>query len=336
MNMNLRQRVLLITTGGTITMTKNDEGCLIPCNDLESFRSLVPELDTIAEVAILSLVNLDSANIQPDLWVSLAQTIFDRLDAYDGFVVTHGTDTLSYTAAALSFMLQELGKPVVITGSQLPLGELGSDAHCNLINSFRVAVSELADVAVVFGSFVIKGSRAKKISAFDLQAFHSVNHPPLGTIGLSIKFEGDIRTRSKRKPLICTSINPNVALIPVYPGLKPELIMYIASTHAGIVLEGYGSGNIPNEGNSLVSSIQAATAIGVPVVVCTQCLLGSTEMELYHVGRTALSAGAIPAMDMTPETTLVKLMWVLGQTENMSTIDFLMQKSFAGELHEKK
>jgi L-asparaginase/Glu-tRNA(Gln) amidotransferase subunit D len=181
---------------------------------------------------------------------------------------------------------------------------------------------------------IIRGTRAKKTSVFDLQAFTSVNDTPLGTIGLSIKFSPFARRRSRKKPLIRAFLNENVAMVPIYPGFKPETLTYLSETHDGIILEGYGAGNIPNEKNSLIPAIKAATERNVPVIVCTQCIVGSTEMELYQVGRSALEAGAIPAMDMTPETSLVKLMWVLGQTDELGVIDSMMQKSFVGELHE--
>jgi len=330
-----KPRILLVSTGGTITMVANGEGTLSPCDDADKLLSLVPEIRTLADVDVLPLVNLDSANLQPDLWLSLSQTIYERMSSYDGFVVTHGTDTLAFTAAALSFILQELPKPVVITGAQVPLGDIGSDGRSNLINAFRVAVLDIAEVVVVFGSQVIRGTRAKKTSAFDLQAFSSVNSPPIGTIGLSILLQGGHRNRSRRKPLLRNFLSQDVAMISVYPGLKPYIIAFLASKHRGIVIEGYGSGNIPTEGvASLCPAIAAATARKVAVVVCTQCMVGSTEMELYQVGRAALKAGAIPAMDMTPETSLVKLMWVLGQTNDLGTVESMMQKAVAGEVHE--
>lgn len=329
-----KPKVLIVTTGGTMTMLRGKNGCLYPCEDAGKLIAKVPELSMIADIDILPLANVDSSNLTPDLWIAIGRAIFQKMKDYDGFVVTHGTDTLCYTSAALSFILQELNKPVILTGSQVPLEEIGSDARANLINAVRVAISDLAEVAVVFGSLIIRGTRAKKTSVFDLQAFISVNDIPLGTIGLSIKFSDFARCRSRKKPLLRAFLNQNVALMPVYPGLKPEVIDYLAQNHNGIVLEGYGAGNIPTGEKSLIPSITAAIARNVPVVVCTQCIVGSTEMELYQVGRAALDAGAIPAMDMTPEAALVKLMWVLGQTDEISTIDSMMQKSFVGELHE--
>lgn len=328
-------KILLITTGGTITMIREEEGGLAPCHNTEILSTYVPELNLIAKFDILPVIDVDSSNIQPEFWSKLAQIIYDRMPNYDGIVVTHGTDTMAYTAAALSFMIQELPKPIVITGAQVPLLDIGSDGRINLINAFRVATLDIAEVVIVFGSEIIRGTRAKKLSAFDIQAFTTVNEFPLGTIGLTIKLHGNYHKRSKRKPLLQNSLDPNVAKISVYPGLKPEIIEYLASTHNGIVIEGYGAGNIPTEGNSsLCNSIAQATSKNIPVVICTQCIVGSTELELYNVGRAALKAGAIPAMDMTPETTLVKLMWLLAQTKDISKIESMMQKSFVGEVHE--
>jgi L-asparaginase len=329
-----KPKVLLVTTGGTITMLRGETGSFVPCKDAERLIDKIPELSQLADIDILPLENVDSSNLYPELWTNLAQAIFHRMKEYDGFVVTHGTDTLCYTSAALSFMLQELNKPVILTGAQIPLEEVGSDGRANLINAFRAAISEIAEVAVVFGSYIIRGTRAKKTSVFEMQAFTSVNEIPLGTIGLSIKYSDFARCRSRKKPLLRSFLNPNVAKLSIFPGLRPEIVDYMADKHDGLILEGYGAGNLPNERYSLIPVIKRATEKNVPIVVCTQCIVGSTEMELYQVGRAALEAGAIPAMDMTPETSLVKLMWVLGQTDDLDTVDSMMQKSFVGELHE--
>lgn len=330
-----KPRILLVTTGGTITMLRSANGALQPCEDAGKLIKAIPELSSLAEIEILPIINVDSSNFTPNVWTEIAKAIFSNIKDFDGFVVAHGTDTMCYTAAALSFMLQELNKPVVITGAQVPLEEIGSDGRSNLINAVRVAISPLAEVAVVFGSQIIRGTRAKKMSAFDMQAFVSVNDEPLGKIGLSIKFDPTAKTRSKKKPLLQAFLNPNVAMIPVYPGMKPEIIEYLAQHHDGIIIEGYGAGNLPTADKiNLIPSIKVAVENNVSVVVCTQCILGSTEMELYQVGRAALDAGAIPAMDMTPEAAMVKLMWVLGQTSDNNSIESMMLKNFAGELHE--
>jgi len=328
-----KPKILILTTGGTITMLRNEDGTLSPCRDVGALLERVPELRQIADIDLLALANIDSSNLQPGLWKTVATAIYERMDQYDGFVVTHGTDTIAYTSAALAFMIQELPKPIVVTGAQVPLGEIGNDGYVNLINAVRVATSDLAEVAVVFGSQIIYGTRAKKTSVFDLQAIVSVNEQPMGNIGLFIKFNATPMARNARKPLLQTSLNENVARIAVYPGFKPDILEYLAQAHDGIVLEGYGAGHIPTETNSLIPAIEAATARNVPVVVCTQCIVGSTQMEIYQVGRAALEAGAIPALDMTSETAMVKLMWVMGQTKDMVTIHSKMQKPFAREIH---
>ncbi|MDN5280321.1 MAG: L-asparaginase, partial [Clostridiales bacterium] len=265
----------MVTTGGTITMLRGPSGSLQPCDDAGELIDRIPELNMLADIDILPLANVDSSNLTPELWVSLGRAIYQKIREYDGFVVTHGTDTLCYTSAALSFILQELNKPVVVTGAQVPLEEIGSDGRANLINAVRVAISELAEVAVVFGSLIIRGSRAKKTSVFDMQAFTSVNEIPLGTIGLSIKFNQSARVRMRKKPLLRAFLNDSVAMLQVYPGLKPEVLDFMAEKHDGIVLEGYGAGNLPNEKNSLIPAIKKATEKNVPVVVCTQCIVGS-------------------------------------------------------------
>ncbi len=325
-------RILIITTGGTVTMVRTPKG-LRPCQNAASLHEHVPELHQVATIDVMALANIDSSNLQPELWQALARTIADRIGDYDGVVVTHGTDTLSYTASALSFMLRDLPRPVVVTGAQIPLGEIGSDGRANLVNAVRVATSDLAEVVVVFGAQVIFGTRAKKTSVFDMQAITSVNELPLGNIGLFTRFNLPYRRRGDRRCTCREALNEHLALIQLFPGFNPALFDYVAKTHDGIVVAGYGTGNLPSEGRSLLPGIRTATARGVPVVVCTQCTMGSTQMELYQVGRAALEAGAIPGLDMTPETAVVKLMWVLGQTQDMRRVVELMQRPLAWELH---
>lgn len=329
-----KPRILLILTGGTITMIRGENGSLRPCDNPEKLIQEIPVLKKLAEIDILPVINVDSSDIVPSHWVEIANAIFQRIKDYDGFVVTHGTDTLCYTASALSFFLQELNKPVVVTGAQVPLDEIGTDGRTNLINAIRVAISDIAEVVVVFGSLIIRGVRARKASAFDMQSFVSINDVPLGNIGLTIKYASFAKPRSRKKPILKAQINPNVVIFPVYPGIKPEVFNYLSEHHDGIILLGYGAGNIPTGENSLIPAISAAVKRNVPVIIATQCVVGSTDMELYNVGRAALEVGAIPAMDMTPEATCVKLMWVLAQTSDISTVESMMNKNFVGELHE--
>jgi L-asparaginase len=328
-----KSRILIVTTGGTITMFAGEDGTLVPSGDSPGVLKRVPELGSIAELDFVTVGDDDSSNLQPAFWLDVAQAIYDVYESYDGFVVTHGTDTMVYTAAALSFVLQELGKPIVLTGAQVPLVNVGSDGRSNLVNAVRVATSDLAEVCVVFGTRVIRGTRVRKVSAFDLQAFQTINALALGTIGLTLRLEDHARRRaSRRRPLFTSGLCPEVARIPTWPGMDPEILRFLGAHHRGLVIEGFGVGTLPSTTRSLVPAIRDITNAGVPVVVCTQCVVGSTAMELYSVGRGALDAGAIPAMDMTPEAAQVKLMWALGQSRDLRVIESMMLKDYAGEI----
>ena len=331
--MSAKPRVLLISTGGTITMVQDRHGGFEPAEDDLPYLRVMPELGDLARIDTLRLANVDSANIEPSFWVEVAEAIADRYENFDGFVITHGTDTMVYTAAALSFFLQGLSKPIVLTGAQVPLVEIGSDARTNLVNAVRAAGSNLSEVCIVFGAFVIRGTRAQKTSAFDLQAFRSVNEIPIGTIGLELQFAPNALMAEDQSLRVSTSLCHEVARIPVWPGIDPTVISTLAHTHSGLVIEGYGLGSLPSDGErSIAPSIEDATKRGVPVVVTTQCILGSTAMGRYHVGRAALDAGAIPALDMTPECAQVKLMWALGQTRDLSEIRDILQRRYVGEI----
>ncbi len=327
-------RILHIATGGTIAMAKNEGDALTPVETDEDLLLSVPEVKTMAKVHVERIASMDSTNLLPGFWITLAETVLAHYNAYDGFVITHGTDTMAYSAAALSFMLQELDKPLVLTGSQISMGILGSDAKRNLVNAFRVATSNIAEVMVVFGSKIIRGVRARKISAFSLEAFNSINEPALGEIGLQMRVSRSRAKRSSgRRVLPLLTLEPNVALVTLFPSLSEELLAHIVETHAGMVLLGYGTGNIPDtQERSLVQVVKGATKRGKPVVVGTQCVLGSTNLALYQVGKSVLDAGAIPSVDMTPEASLVKLMWVLGQTKDLRQVESMMLKSYCGEI----
>ena len=314
-------------------MVQDRCGGFEPAEDDLPFRRVIPELGDLANIDSLRLANIDSANIEPRFWVEVAEAITDRYDDFDGFVITHGTDTMVYTAAALSFFLQGLSKPIVLTGAQVPLAEIGSDARTNMVNAVRTAGTKLSEVCIVFGAFVIRGTRAQKTSAFDLQAFRSVNETPIGTIGLELQFAPNALMAEDQSLRVSTALCHEVARIPVWPGIDPTVISTLAHTHSGLVIEGYGLGSLPSDGErSIAPSIEDATKRGVPVVVTTQCILGSTAMGRYHVGRAALDAGAIPALDMTPECAQVKLMWALGQTRDLSEIRDILQRRYVGEI----
>lgn len=329
-----KPKILLLTTGGTITMVHDPKtGSLMPAKSSEELTNFFPEIKKIAEIEWLELFNIDSTNIQLEHWCVIANAIFKNYNDYDAFVITHGTDTLAYTAAALSFMLQNVNKPIVLTGSQLPLGEIGSDARNNLINSFVAATLEIYEVVILFGEKIIRGTRAKKISAFHLNAFESVNEKPLGEVGLTIKLFDHRKKSSSKKLKLETNFNKNVFLLKLFPAISPRILEKIIEMgYEGIVIEGFGAGNIPTNENSILHGIERACLKDIPVVIGTQCLLGEVDLSLYEVGLKAAKIGAIPAFDMTLETTLCKLMYALGKTSNINKIKEIMKTNICGEI----
>jgi L-asparaginase len=331
--MTNKTKILCISTGGTIAMAKGEDGCFSPIKTAGDLLDTIPEIKNLYQVEIYTYDNIDSADISPPFWEGLADVIYKKYNDYDGFVITHGTDTMAYTASALSFFFQELNKPVVLTGSQISIGVLGSDGKRNLINAFRVAASNIAEVVIVFGSKIIRGTRARKISAFSLEAFGSINENPVGEIGLSLRLRSNAVRKGDRKLLYIPTINPNVSKLLVYPGFSVDLLDYAVEKSDGIVLLGYGTGNVPlSKENDLIKIIKKASDKGVPVIIGTQCILGRTNLKLYSVGNSVLNAGGIPSVDMTPEATLIKLMWILGQTTNMKIISSMIAKSYCGEI----
>jgi L-asparaginase type I len=308
-------------------------GVLVPSETSSTLLAQVPELKEIADVEAVFVTNIDSSNVLPDLWVRLARLISDKAHAFDGFVVTHGTDTMAYTASALSFLLQGFGKPVVFTGAQMPIAEkFGSDARNNLVFATEFATLDVGEVSIFFGSDLLRANRSRKFSQFDFDAFKSFNCPPIGKIGIRPKlFDHRIRREAGRATAVA-NLEHKVFLLKYFPGLEPEIISRVVdSGYRGVVIEGVGAGNLPTVIN-FASEIRRATERGVPVVMTTQCIVGAAEMHIYEVGKLAERNGAISALDMTPEAALTKLMWCLCQTRDVAEIGKLMSRNLAGEL----
>ncbi len=314
-------------------MRRGDDG-YEPYSSGEELLEAVPEIRSLCDVDFMPLAQLDSADMTPECWLKTTEAIEANYYDYDGFVITHGTDTMAFTAAALSFFLQELGKPIVLTGAQIPMDVMGSDARANLVNAFRVATSNLAEVVIVFGTKIIRGTRARKISAFSLEAFESINVPPLGEIGLTIRLSSQARRRSRNRMLLVQkTLEPRVGLLNVYPGMDSELIRHAIDTHAGLIILGYGAGTIPTgTKGGIIPALEYAHEKRKPIVLGTQCLRGNANPELYRVGKAALRAGVIPMVDMTPEAALVKLMWILGFTGDARLIHSMILKNYVGEI----
>jgi L-asparaginase len=277
---------------------------------------------------------LDSTNLGPAHWTLVSKFIASHAEKFDGFVVMQGTDTLAYTAAALAFALKDLRKPVVLSGAQISKGEPGSDARNNVVNAFRVACLRspqppfspiLRQVAVVFGSRIIRGTRCRKYSERDLEAFDTANAPLLGRIRLQIRMDPSLEHTqalvsgsTEREDTLPCEFDPRVSMLYLHPGLRPEIVEAVGRASSGLVLAAFGAGNVPcstaDYANplALVPVIQSLVSDDIPVVITTQCVTGQAEVGLYETGDAARQARAIVANDMTPEAAYVKLAWVLG------------------------
>jgi L-asparaginase len=267
----------------------------------------------------------------PQIWDQIATAVYKNYDRYDGFVITHGTDTMAYTASALSFALQNLGKPVVCTGAQIPGHFLESDARRNFCNAIKVALYNLSGIYIVFGDEIILGCRSSKVSHSKLDAFSSVNVPFLGQVGIDIRFHQPVPSRNQSVPKLSTGFDPYVAVFSLVPGIPGNLLeQFIEQGIHGAVLIAYGTGNIPKD---CLSFLKKAEKHQIPVIIRTQCLEGATNMHVYEMGRLALHLKAIQAYDMSLESSITKLMWVLNQKVPYEKIKEWIHINIAGEIH---
>ena len=309
------KKVLLITTGGTLACKETDRG-LEPKLKGRDILSKVPEIATLCNATAKDLFLLDSTNATPKEWEELAKFIGDNYSKYDGFVITFGTDTMAYTASALSHMLVNLGKPVVLTGSQLPLGVANSDARTNLQLAFSMAVGNLPGVYIAFGNKVIKGSCAKKIFSRNFNAFESINEPAV------LFFTKEELKKNLSAPMpegefaVKAHLEPRVMAITITPGLHPDIIDYaVEAGYKGIVLEGYGIGGIPIESINFLPSIKKALSKKVRIICISQCVFDGVDLELYPMGIEAKKLGVEDGGNMTLECAVTKLMFELGEKE---------------------
>ncbi len=293
----------------------------------------VPELEKLARIDFQCVFNLDSADIQIPHWQQLARLIAQHLDSYEGFVIIHGTDSMVYTAAALSFMLRHLPKPVVLTGSQRPLAEIRSDARMNLINSVELATRPIPEVGIFFGTHLYRGNRTVKYSSIHYHAFESPNYPPLAEVGIDIRVY-DRHLRRGGEFELRDAFCDQVLAIRFFPGLRPEYLQYLTDLPVkAVVLEALGLGNVAVKSSSLVPLVRALTEAGKQVVVTSQSRHGGVDLSRYENGMLLQQAGALGAGDMTTETTIVKLMHLLGQPDyDFHQISQLLHQSLAGEI----
>lgn len=301
------KRLLLLHTGGTLGMAGRRPDALKPGRFFRMVRQRVPELGQLADVELELFSNLDSCEMQPELWTRLAERLYQRLPDFDGCVVTHGTDTLAYTASALSFALVNPPCPVVLTGAQRPLGEIRSDARLNLIDAVTSALHGPREVTVCFDSHLYRGNRVRKVSVAEYDAFDSPNHPGLGVLGVDARFERGLARRGRFQ--VKPELDPRVFLLRVFPGLDARLAMGLLSSVKGVVLEAYGAGNFPVEGSrSLRPFFEEAHRRDIPVVVVSQAERNGVDLSLYASGDLARRQRAVSGGDMTVSAAVVKLM----------------------------
>ncbi len=294
------------------------DGVFAPSAFVQRILEFVPEIKQIAEIESSIVSNIDSSNIGIEHWLKIADTIVENYDKFDGFVITHGTDTLTYTASALSFILDGLSKPVILTGSQRPLSEIRTDARNNLINAVELATYPIPEVCVFFNNKLFRGNRTKKIDIWGFDAFDSPNYPLLAKVGVGIEvYEENFLKREKKELKVSKKFSDKVFCVKIFPSLKVEYLMKLLDIDVqGFVLEAFGSGNIPNiEERSLIPFIKNAVEMNKIVAISTQAVYGSVDLTLYECGKDALDAGALSCKDMTTETAIVKLMFLLGKHE---------------------
>ncbi|MCM3654143.1 asparaginase [Metabacillus litoralis] len=326
------KKILLLTTGGTIASVLGKEG-LYPEIPAEEIVSYLPEQYDRYKVESKTLMNVDSTNMQPESWVKIAEAVNENYDMYDGFVITHGTDTMAYTSAALSYMLQNLAKPVVITGSQIPIHYKRTDAKKNISDAVRFACEDVGGVFTVFGGLVIIGTRVVKLRTISYDAFESINFPYIARVNNSeVSYQRKIYLAKDKKIKFNSSICPDVLLLKLHPGTKPELFDYIKKLYKGIVIETFGTGGIPFQERSLVQKIHELINSGITVVFTTQVLEEGEDLGLYEVGRKVPEDMIIRTRDMNTEAIIPKLMWALGQTNEPEKVKKIMATPIAYDI----
>ena len=330
----MKKRILLLTTGGTIASLPTDRG-LSPGLNGTALAGLLPQgvLEHYA-ITVRDILHLDSSNIQPEEWQTIARHVYENRTQYDGIVITHGTDTMAYTASVLSFMLQGIGVPVVLTGAQLPMTHPLTDGLDNLRTALAMAASGTAGVFLAFDRKVILGCRAVKTRTTDFDAFESVNAPLAATVdGKGLRIHRQALPVPAGSCALRDRLCDKVFLIKLTPGLDPEIFDMLLQMHyRGIVIEAFGAGGLHFVRRDLIAKLHAAALAGITVVVCSQCLYEPSDFALYEVGQRALAQGVIPGRDMTTEAAVTKLMWALGQTAEAAEIRDCFDRSLAGEV----
>lgn len=326
------KKILLITTGGTIASIQTNDG-LVPGLQGEQLINYIPSIKTMCDVTIKSLFSLDSTNIYFKHWLKIANTIEEEYNNYDGFIICHGTDTMSYTASALSYLIQNSKKPIVLTGAQKPVNLEISDAKTNLLDSFTYACNESAKgVVLIFNGNVILGTRARKIRTKSFDAFKSIDFPRIAIVKDMnvINYITNLDDNTK----FYNELNPNVGLLKLIPGTDESVLEFMLTKYDALVIESFGVGGIPNYKNSNFNEIiEKYTKLGKIIVMTTQVPNEGSDIAIYQVGHyLKQNPNILEAYDMTTESVVTKLMWILANTKDLNIIKELFYKTISNDI----
>ena len=324
------KKILLIGTGGTIASEVSDSG-LAPELTTEQLLSHIPAISDICDVDCVQLLSLDSTNITPAHWLRMVRCIREHYDGYDGFVLTHGTDTMAYTAAGLSYLIQGSPKPIVLTGAQKPIGFDSTDSKINLTDAFRCAAEDMPGVSIVFNNQVIPGTRARKTRSKSFQAFSSINYPNLGILrdGVLLRY---IRQECEAAPTFYDTLDTKVALMKLVPGADRAQADFLLERNDALIIESFGVGGLPEAGG-FYDCVRQWMDAGRVIVLTTQVANEGSDVGVYHVGHALKNQlNVLEAYDMTTEAVVAKLMWILGQTHDRNEVERLFYTPIAKDI----
>ena len=340
-----KSSILLIYTGGTIGMKVDPSIQALRPFDFSQILDEVPELGKFAYKIDSYTFDpiIDSSDVEPALWVSLVRLIEERYDDYDGFVILHGTDTMAYSASTLSFMIEGLTKPVIFTGSQLPIGTPRTDGKENLISSVEIAAAKdeeghplVPEVCICFDNVLIRGNRSRKFNSDNFRAFRSENYPPLAEAGINIRYNQQLIRRPENwnaRPIFHKVLDTRVSILKIHPGITPQIVRTILCSNdtRAVIIETYGAGNAPSK-EWFLDIVREASESGKIILDVTQCLAGSVNMDIYATGKCLKEAGVVNGYDSTTESALGKLFYLLGEIQENATVKKMLETDLRGEI----